>query len=125
MLAYVMSANHPQVSEQLESCESSGGDAPLTDTTATLPQAAILSSPAVSEQLESCELSGGDAPLTDTLPPASVPSPPVVRTCFELCANLYIVWAACYELFRSYSITWNCLVLAEQICSTRGDTGGF
>ena len=68
------SANHLQVSEQLESCESSGGDAPLTDTTATLPQAAVLSSPAVSEQLESYESSGGDAPL----PQAAVLSPPVV-----------------------------------------------
>ena len=92
MLAYVMSANHPQVSEQLETYESSGGDAPLTDTTATLPQAAVLSSPAVSEQLESCESSGGDAPLTDTLPPASVPSPPVVRTCVLSIVQIYILF---------------------------------
>ena len=69
------------MSEQLESCELSGGDAPLTDTTATQPQAAILSPPVVSEQLESYESSGGDAPLTNTTatqPQAAVLSPPVV-----------------------------------------------
>ena len=92
MLAYVMSANHPQVSEQLESYESSGGDAPSTDTTATLPQAAILSSPAVSEQLESCESSGGDAPLTDTtatLPQAAVLSSPAVSEQLDISLHCY------------------------------------
>ena len=76
------------MSQQLESCELSGRDAPLTDTTATQPQAAILSPPVVSEQLESCKLSGGDAPLTDTTatqPQAAILSPPVVSEQLESC----------------------------------------
>ena len=94
-----MSANHRQVSEQLESCESSGGDPPLADPTATLPQAAVLSPPAVSEQLESCESSGGDAPLADptgTLQQAAVLlSPPAVSKKCVYSGEIVVFKTAC------------------------------
>ena len=93
-----MSSNHPQVSEQLESYESSGGDAPLTDTTATLPQATVLSPPAVSKQLESYESSGGDTPLTDTtatLPQATVLSLPVVSKKCAYSEEIVVLKTAC------------------------------
>ena len=104
-----MSANHRQVSEQLESCESSGGDAPLADPTATLPQAAILSPPEVSEQLESCESSGGDAPLAGTLPPASIPSPPVVRKCVLSIVIGLLVMSFLEILFHYMELSCTCV----------------
>ena len=92
------SANHLQVSKQLESYESSGGDAPLTDTTATLPQATVLSPPAVSELLESYESSGGDAPVTDTtatLPQAPILSLPVVSKKCAYSEEIVVFKTAC------------------------------
>ena len=86
------------MSEQLESCELSGGDAPLTDTTATQPQATILSPLVVSEQLESYELSGGDAPLTDTTatqPQAAILSPTVVSRKFVYSEEMVVFKMTC------------------------------
>ena len=108
------------MSDQLESYESSGGDAPLTNTTVTQPQAVVLSTPAVSKQLESCKSSGGDAPLTDTLPLASVPSPPVVRKCLLSIVQIYIqVGLLVMSFLDPISLPGIILYLCtEQICRT-------
>ena len=79
-----------QCTSQLESCESSGGDAPLTDTTATQPQAVVL--------VSSYESSGGDAPLTDTTatkPQATLLSPPVVSRKFVYSEEMVVFKMTC------------------------------